>query len=308
MKSLYRIGKGQEKMKRKMISLFLAVALVFSLLPLQTVAAFGAGASDYNAEKALAYAKNHWNDGKGDCVVFVRACVEAGGIPRESGRTYNYTAGQYRNYLVKNNYAEVFKLSTDYYYSDYQGILAEDNQGKIAPGDIILYHCNNKKCPKKDFHMSICNGWEGTNEGKYPGWVTCYAHNTAVNNKVACKIKCSRCGAKKNSITMYAIHFKSEANGYHYPAAPAIKAVKAGSASIRVSWNQVEGADGYKVYRSVKKNSGYKAVKTAGRDTRSWKNTKLTKGKRYYYKVKAYSDYRNSKLYSAYSNRVSAAL
>lgn len=296
------------KMKKKAISIFLAMVLAVTLMPMNTETAFGASVAGYNSSKALTYAKNHWNDGKGDCVAFVRACVEAGGIPKESGRTYNYTAKQYRDYLVKNNYAEVFKLTTDYYYSDYQGIKAEDNQGKIAPGDIILYHCNNKNCSKQDFHMSICSGWEGTNEGKYPGWVTCYAHNTAVNNKVACKIKCSKCGADKNSITMYAVHFKSEANGYHYPSAPTIKAVKASASAIKVSWKSAEDADGYCIYRSVKKSSGYALKKTAAKTSTSWKNTKLTKGKRYYYKVKAYRLQDGSKLYSVYSNRVSTAL
>lgn len=295
-------------MKRKMISILLAAVLVVTLTPINAAVTFGASAADYSSSKALSYAKNHWNDGKGDCVAFVRACVEAGGIPKESGRTYNYTAKQYRDYLVKNNYAEVFKLSADYYYGDFQGIKAEDNQGKIAPGDIILYHCNNKKCPKQDFHMSVCSGWEGTNEGKYPGWVTCYAHNTAVNNKVACKIKCSRCGADKNSITMYAVHFKSEANGYQYPDAPSIKAAKASSSAIKVSWEQVEDADGYCVYRSTKKASGYTLKKTVGKTSVSWKNAKLAKGKRYYYKVKAYRLQDGSKLYSGYSNRVSVAL
>ena len=295
-------------MKKKILSLLFSIVLAITLIPLQTVAGFGASASDYSSSKALAYAKKHWDDGKGDCVAFVRACAEAGGIPKESGRSYNYTAKQYRDYLVKNNYAEVFKLTTACYYSDYQGIKAEDNQGKIAPGDIILYHCNNQKCPKQDFHMSICSGWEGTNDGKYPGWITCYAHNTAVNNKVACKIKCSRCGASKNSITLYAVHFKSEDNGYHYPAAPVIKAVKSGSASVKVSWNQIENADGYRIYRSTKKASGYKAVKTVENGLTSWKNTKLVKGKRYYYKVKAYHAQDGSRLYSPYSNRVSVSL
>ena len=200
--------------KRKLVGLLTAVILVFTMT-ITTTPALAADTNQYSSEKAMAYAKSHWNDGKGDCVAFVRACVQAGGIPKESWRTYGYSAKEYVDYLVKNGLAEKHILDTDYYYADYQGIRASDNVGKIAAGDIILYHCNNKKCAKRDFHVSLAAGSNGTNEGKYPGWITCYAHNKAVNNKVACKIKCSKCGAEKNSITMYSVHFKSEANGYY---------------------------------------------------------------------------------------------
>ena len=41
-----------------------------------------------------------------------------------------------------------------------------------------------------------------------------------------------------------------------------VKAKRAGKQKIRVSWKRVTGATGYKVYRSTKKNKGFKAVKT----------------------------------------------
>lgn len=142
-------------LRKKMCSALCVFLLILMILPFGTTEVFAAGALGYNSEKALSYARSHWNDGKGDCVEFVRACVQAGGIPKESGRTYGYTPKQYKDYLIKNDYAVVYKLSTSNYYSNYQGIYAADNDGKIAPGDIILYRCNNKKCPKPEFHLSI---------------------------------------------------------------------------------------------------------------------------------------------------------
>ena len=56
-----------------------------------------------------------------------------------------------RTYLVKKGYAVVYKLQTAVYYDDYYGIKADDNKGKIAAGDIILYRCNNKKCRSRIF-------------------------------------------------------------------------------------------------------------------------------------------------------------
>ena len=71
--------------------------------------------------------------------------------------------------------------------------------------------------------------------------------------------------------------------------APVIAKLTPGSKSITVKWNKVAGANGYKIFRSTAKNGKYTCVKTISKGgTLSWKNTKLKKGQRYYYKVKAY--------------------
>lgn len=74
-------------------------------------------------------------------------------------------------------------------------------------------------------------------------------------------------------------------------------------ASIKVSWKKVKGASGYYVYRSTKKNKGYKKVKTI----KKGKTTKVTLknqegGKTYYYKVKAYAKAGKKKVTSNYSS------
>ena len=83
---------------------------------------------------------------------------------------------------------------------------------------------------------------------------------------------------------------------------PVIKSLTAGSKSITVKWNKVEGANGYKVYRSTAKNGKYTRVMTIKNgSTLSWKNTKLVKGKTYYYKVKAYRVVDKKTVYSSIS-------
>ncbi len=83
------------------------------------------------------------------------------------------------------------------------------------------------------------------------------------------------------------------------PATPKItlKSKKAKQATI--SWKKVTGASGYQIYRSTKKNSGYKKIASTTKLT--YTNTKLTSKKRYYYKVRAYRTVNGVKIYSSYS-------
>ncbi len=84
---------------------------------------------------------------------------------------------------------------------------------------------------------------------------------------------------------------------------------KAGKGYIKVTW-KVKGnaaaADGFQVYRSVKKNSGFgtKPYFTTKAGATTYKNTKsLKKGTRYYYKVRAFKVVDGKKIYSDWSNK-----
>ena len=68
--------------------------------------------------------------------------------------------------------------------------------------------------------------------------------------------------------------------------------------NARITWKRVAGANGYKIYRATKKKGKYRAVKTfkSGR-TVKFTNKKLKKGKRYYYKVRAYRNIGKKKVY-----------
>ncbi|MBE6901680.1 MAG: hypothetical protein E7478_04340 [Ruminococcaceae bacterium] len=58
------------------------------------------------------------------------------------------------------------------------------------------------------------------------------------------------------------------------------------TSSVQVKWTAAEGVTGYYVYRSTNKSSGYKNIATV--TTNSYTDKGLTKGKTYYYKVRAY--------------------
>ena len=64
-----------------------------------------------------------------------------------------------------------------------------------------------------------------------------------------------------------------------------------------ISWNAVSGAKSYTVYRATSKTGTYKAVKTL--TAKKWTDTSVSKGKKYYYKVRANGS--SSSANSAYS-------
>ena len=74
----------------------------------------------------------------------------------------------------------------------------------------------------------------------------------------------------------------------------------AGSRKITVKWGKVTGAGGYCVYRATSKNGSYKKVKTM--TGTKFVNTKLKKGRTYYYKVKAYRTVSGKKVFGGWSN------
>ena len=75
---------------------------------------------------------------------------------------------------------------------------------------------------------------------------------------------------------------------------------------VRITWKKVKNADGYQVYRATKKNGKYKLVKVVkGNKKVSYKNTKLKKNKKYYYKVRAYRTVKGKKVYGAFSSKKS---
>ena len=88
-------------------------------------------------------------------------------------------------------------------------------------------------------------------------------------------------------------------------AKPSLTAVTGVSAkvktynSVMVSWKKVTGANGYEIYRSTKKSSGYKKVKTITvSGTIHYVDSKLKTGTTYYYKIRAYRKIGSKKVYS----------
>ena len=102
------------------------------------------------------------------------------------------------------------------------------------------------------------------------------------------------------SIPVYAADFDSG----RYPEG--VKAASYNYSKIKVSWDKVEGADGYQVYRASSRDGKYKRVYSTDDPEKNWYiNTNRKAGQIFWYKVRAYSD--DGKVqYTKFSKPVSA--
>ena len=85
---------------------------------------------------------------------------------------------------------------------------------------------------------------------------------------------------------------------------------KAGKKRITLTWTaQTSNTTGYRVYRATKKNGKYTMVKVVKKAASAkWTNKGLKKGKRYFYKVRAYKSITNGTLVGGYSNIAKATV
>lgn len=81
-----------------------------------------------------------------------------------------------------------------------------------------------------------------------------------------------------------------------------LTAKKVSKGKVKLSWKNMD-SDGFVVYYSTKKSSGYKKYKATSSHSITVKS--LKGGKKYYFKVRAYNKNGTKKLYGAYSKMVS---
>ena len=83
---------------------------------------------------------------------------------------------------------------------------------------------------------------------------------------------------------------------------PAAKAASYSYSKIKVTWDKIDGVDGYIVYRATSKNGKFtKAYSTGNPDKLYYINTGRTTGKYYYYKIRGYKKIDGKTVYTKYS-------
>lgn len=87
---------------------------------------------------------------------------------------------------------------------------------------------------------------------------------------------------------------------------PIAKASSYSYSKVKVTWDAVDGADGYEVYRATTKNGKYTKTYITSASKTSYINAGRTCGKTYYYKVRAFKKNGSKNTYSKYSAVTSA--
>jgi GH25 family lysozyme M1 (1,4-beta-N-acetylmuramidase) len=85
-----------------------------------------------------------------------------------------------------------------------------------------------------------------------------------------------------------------------------LRAKRLKSTAIIVTWQGTRGASGYQLFSKISSTDRYKLLRTTKYG--NYTNTKLTKGKTYYYKVRAFEAIGKTKIYSNYSKAVGLRL
>ena len=82
-------------------------------------------------------------------------------------------------------------------------------------------------------------------------------------------------------------------------SSPAAYVASNSNSSVKLKWNAVNGASSYQIYQSSSKTGTYTLVSTTSNT--SYTKSGLTKGKYYYYKIRAYRYVGGTKVYSEYA-------
>lgn len=179
---------------KRILSAFLSVIMVLYLFPaLNSVAV----TYTYDPDAAVAYAKAHYNDGKGKCAEFVSDCLVAGGFTA----VYNVNARALGRQL--QGYGTVITCSG---WSSSTCLTASMFNGTLSKGDIIIWE--NVSGSSSSGHAML---YSGKTDSK--GRILVYAHNVAKNEEVIMP--------SSDAATVYAISLPQQSGeSYNFTTIP----------------------------------------------------------------------------------------
>jgi fibronectin type 3 domain-containing protein len=139
---------------------------------------------------------------------------------------------------------------------------------------------------------------------------TPYNNYTITGLKECTKYKFKIRAYQRHKINIYGKYSSTISAVTNINNIPRINKIKKKSAdSTKVSWNLVNNADGYQIYMKAEGDAGYTKVKTI-KNNKTTKYTKynLKKGKKYYFKIRAYKIVDGKAGYSTYCKAKSIQL
>lgn len=233
-------------MKRKIISLMLAVCILVGLVPVWQVEA---SAANYNASAALAYASAHWDDGVGLCAEFVSNCIKAGG-----SSCYSSSGSTLYNQLVNSGTGTAYDLAL-VKTSGGVSVKASNYSDRLSPGDVVWFYCSGCSDGKPYVHTVLCNGMDDN------GYMKAYSHNNKNNgsNRYYYGTTCPYCGGTISKAVVF--HFNGNNGGSATTYSPGIYSI----ATVSDPLNIRSGAgSGYSKVGEIPKGTNVTIYETSG--------------------------------------------
>ena len=176
-------------MKKRALSFFLMLIMVFALLPTSAYAKY-----TYDPVKAIAWATNKTEFDKygGKCAAFVSRCLREGGL-----KDVSYSEpGAMVSFLEKSDYGTTYRIN-------------DANLKKLKAGDVVMVYCGKghdkskywglhtifvTAVDQKNKKFTYC----AKNESRF-----CVTKTFGYLKNYASYIKCSRCGSSSNSVGVF---------------------------------------------------------------------------------------------------------
>ena len=176
-------------MKKRALSFFLMLIMVFALLPTSAYAKY-----TYDPAKAIAWATNKTEFDKysGKCAAFVSRCLREGGL-----KDVSYSEpGAMVSFLEKSDYGTTYRIN-------------DANLKKLKAGDVVMVYCGKghdkskywglhtifvTAVDQKNKKFTYC----AKNESRF-----CVTKSFGYLKNYASYIKCNRCGSSSNSVGVF---------------------------------------------------------------------------------------------------------
>ena len=176
-------------MKKRALSFFLMLIMVFALLPTSAYAKY-----TYDPAKAIAWATNKTEFDKygGKCAAFVSRCLREGGL-----KDVSYSEpGAMVSFLEKSDYGTTYRIN-------------DANLKKLKAGDVVMVYCGKghdkskywglhtifvTAVDQKNKKFTYC----AKNESRF-----CVTKSFGYLKNYASYFKCNRCGSSSNSVGVF---------------------------------------------------------------------------------------------------------
>ena len=195
---------------KKVLSIFVAVVMLFTVVPLGSITA---SAATYSASSAVSFANSHWNDGVGLCAEFVSRCLAAGGISIPNSAYYSTSQQSYQNNSgTLGSYRNPYTCSAALllYLSQNYPIITNPSSSQISVGDVVFMY-GGSSGQWKDGHVGIVISTSG-------GVPVYAAHNKATNTgKFSSSYPCTYVAKMNGTITTHKVNSSYGTNFTAYP-------------------------------------------------------------------------------------------